>query len=78
MESKCPLMCRAIRSASFKTKLSRDEYCALVFCRFGRLAGKVYVAFCRFRSGGAGVRAGWEHVGSGVGGRRGGVTTSAF
>lgn len=78
MVSKCPLMCRAIRSASFKTKLCRDEYCARVLCRFGRLAGEVCVAFCRFRSGVAGVRAGREHVGRGVGGRRGGVTMSAF
>lgn len=78
MASKCPLMCRAIRSASFKTKFCRDEYCARVFCRFGRLVGKVCVAFCRFWSGVAGVRARWNQVGSGVGGRRGGVTTSAF
>lgn len=47
VESKCPLMCRAIRSASFKTKLCRDEYCSHEFCRFGHLVAKMCVAFCR-------------------------------
>lgn len=36
------------------------------------------VAFCRFWSGGADVRAGRRQASRGVGGGRGGVTTSAF
>lgn len=37
-------MCRAIRSASFKTCLVRDEYCSRFLRRFGLLVTKLCVA----------------------------------